>query len=142
MYEQRPSDQIIAGNLVTDVSDHFASVLMLNKITAEKQLLPKIRFFSERNRANFKESLRRIDWNKLQRCQDSNTCAEIFSGKTSRCFNNCFPLKNLPKNELKINHGFPEGCESAYVRKTNYTNFHSLGKTKLLLKSTRSTKMF
>ncbi len=68
MYQQRPSDQIIAGNLVTDISDHFASVLMLNKITAGKQTLQKTRFFSERNRAKFKESLQKIDWNNFQEC--------------------------------------------------------------------------
>ena len=85
MYEKRPSDQIIAGNLVTDISDHFASVLMLSKITAGKQTLPKIRFFSERNCAKFTESLQRIDWNDFQQCQDSNACAEIFSEKISRC---------------------------------------------------------
>ena len=68
---------------MTDISDHFASVLMLSKITAGKQTLQKIRFFSERNRAKFKESLQRIDWNDFQQCQDSNTCAEIFSEKIS-----------------------------------------------------------
>ena len=101
MYDQRPSDHIIAGNLVTDISDHFASVLMLNEITAEKQPLPKIRFFSERNRAKFKESLQRIDWNNLQKCQDSNTCAEIFSEQISRCCNDYFPSKMLPKRRIK-----------------------------------------
>ena len=136
MYEKRPSDQIIAGNLVTDISDHFASVLMLSKITAGKQTLPKIRFFSERNRAKFKESLQRIDWNDFQQCQDSKTCAEIFSEKISRCFNDCFPLKTIPKKRIKDKPWVSKGLRKC-IRKKN-----KLYKLSLLRKDQSSTEKY
>ena len=118
MYQQRPSDQIIAGNLITDISDHFASILMLKQNVVKNPASPKVRFYSEKNRAKFKEMLLKLNWNELYACQDANAACEIFNDKLSKCFNACFPLKTLPKKRLKDKPWISKGLRKC-IRKKN-----------------------
>ena len=52
-------DQFMSGNLLTDMSDHFANffVLYSNKKNDKKGKRPMVRLFSEKNKKNFKVSL-------------------------------------------------------------------------------------
>ena len=52
-------DQFLSGNLLTDMSDHFANVFVLysNKKNDKKEKRPMVRLFSERINKNFKISL-------------------------------------------------------------------------------------
>ena len=118
LYQRRPSDKIIAGNLITDISDHFASVLILKQALVKKIATPKIRFFSDKNRARFKEKLGQINWQDLYECRSSNVCAEKFSKNLTKCFDDCFPLKQLPKKRLKDKPWMSKGLRRC-IRKKN-----------------------
>ena len=121
MYQQRPTDQILAGNLITDISDHFASILMLIQNVVNNPALPKVCFYSEKNCTKFKEMLLKLNWNELYEYQDANAASKIFNDKLSKYFNASFRLKLCPKNASKTNHGYLRALESAYARKTSST---------------------
>ena len=93
-------------------------MLILKQALVKKIATPKIRFFSDKNRARFKEKLGQINWQDLYECRSSNVCAEKFSKNLTKCFDDCFPLKQLPKKRLKDKPWMSKGLRRC-IRKKN-----------------------
>ena len=61
----RNRTQFKCGNLLTDMSDHFANFFVLYTSKNSKKKLenkPMVRLFSEQNKLKFQEILKEIDW--------------------------------------------------------------------------------
>ena len=125
LFQQHHSAKIEAGNLITDISDHFASILILKENTSSAKTAPKVRCFSEKNRARFQEKIQKINWNDVLKCKDANRCTVIFNNNLTQCFNDCFPLRILPQKRLKDKPWVNKGLRKC-IQKKNRLYKHSV----------------
>ena len=55
--------QILSGNLMTDMSDHFANFIILHSKNKNKAVdRPMVKIFSDKNKATFQNLLSKINW--------------------------------------------------------------------------------
>ena len=125
LFQQHHSAKIEAGNLITDISDHFASILILKENTSSAKTASKVRCFSEKNRARFQEKIQKINWNDVLKCKDANRCTVIFNNNLTQCFNDCFPLRTLPQKRLKDKPWVNKGLRKC-IQKKNRLYKHSV----------------
>ena len=72
--------QILSGNLITDISDHFANFIILhskNKNRAADK--PMVRIFSDKNKATFQNLLSAINWENELSDKNANEAITIFN---------------------------------------------------------------
>ena len=99
----KPTSDIFAGNLICDISDHFANFCICDfKNKAIKTYTTDasyIRIFNENNKHKFKTSLSSINWNILfnnnndlgKNSSNRPTMYECFSTIVQNNFEQCFP---------------------------------------------------
>ena len=92
---------------MTDISDHFASVLIIKNNESHQYERPMIRIFSEANKAKFKDQLSKKDLSNVLSSYDANECTIKFTAKVTKCFESAFPQQKLSKSVPKTNLGSP-----------------------------------
>ena len=98
--------QVSSGNLMTDMSDHFANFLILHSSTKSKAAdRPKVRIFSDRNKNNFKRLIGEIKWETELINKNTNEAMLVFNKQVCIAYNKCFLLKDYREREPKINLG-------------------------------------
>ena len=98
--------QVSSGNLMTDMSDHFANFLILHSSTKSKLAdRPKMRIFSNKNKNNFKRLIGEIKWEKELIDKNTNEAMLIFNQKLRSAYNKSFPFKDYREREPRINLG-------------------------------------
>ena len=58
-----------------------------------------------------------IIWEDLFQSKDANTCCEIFNTHLTKCFNDSFPLRPLPKKRLKDKPWVGKGLRKCFHKK-------------------------
>ena len=113
------------GLIKTHVSDHFpifASInISKNKLNISKETMITRRIFSERNKVNFKNDLRQIEWEALNRNVKTNTMYENFSNEFLTLYDKHFPLKEYKvKNKDLVTPWITKGMKksSNYISNT------------------------
>ena len=71
--------QIASGNLMTDMSDHFANFIILHSNIKSKETdRPMIRIYSERNKHTFLNLLGEVNWDMELRHKNINEAIAVF----------------------------------------------------------------
>ena len=93
---------LVKGIIKTALSDHFPIFAAFNTSKNIKKISKNIeitkRNFSERNKENFKNDLKRTDWGVLDSHVNTNVVFEKFSDTFSTLYEKNFPLK---KHKIK-----------------------------------------
>ena len=93
---------VLAGNILTDISDHLPNFLLLNDAPRSNQKnRPFVRIFSEKNITKFKESLSEIDWTELLRGQNATEMCNILYYHVNNLFSSTFPIIRLSRKRAK-----------------------------------------
>ena len=85
--------QILSGNLMMDMSDHFANFIILhskNKNIAIDR--PMVRIFSDTNKTTFQNLLSTIKWTNKMSDRNANEAMIIFNQKLTIAYNKSFPF--------------------------------------------------
>ena len=87
------------GNLLTDMSDHFANLFVLysNKKNDNKEKRPMVRLFSEKNKQKCQNILKQINWKKELSGKKTNEAMQIFYKELSIAYNKAFPYVRLSR---------------------------------------------
>ena len=108
--------QIASGNLMTDMSDHFANFIILHSSSKSKEADgPMTRIFSEKNKNTFRKLLCEINWNKELQGKNVDEAMLAFNQKFKIEYNKSFPFKRLSRKRLgpKTNHGLLRDLKKA-----------------------------
>ena len=91
-------DQFMSGNLLTDMSNHFANffVLYSNKRN-KKENKPMARLFSEKNEQNFQNIFKQINWKKELSGKTTDEAMQIVYKELSIAYNKAFPYVRLSR---------------------------------------------
>jgi len=103
-YKSNNYDQILSGMLITDITDHFANVVILPALKTHSIIneRPLIRLFTPNNKQKFANELSNYDW-------DSNVCSltnvdasyDKFTSVLTTAFENSFPLTRISRKRYK-----------------------------------------
>ena len=79
----------MSGNILTDMSDHCANllVLYLNKKNNKEENRPMVKLFSEKNKQNFQNILKQINWKKELLRKTADEAMQIFYKELSIAYN-------------------------------------------------------
>ena len=102
-YSKNFKGNTFAGNLFTDITDHFANFLILgsNRIK-NTNCRPMVRIFSDKNKQNFRNKLNQYDWNiDLQTKNVTDSMAIFYLQKLAECHNSSFPVLRLSRKRAK-----------------------------------------
>ena len=96
-------NNISAGNIITDVSDHFANFFIINKFDNNNndKFNKQIRIFSSKNIKKFKAYFESADWTTLYSSSNVNEAFEVFYKYFDECYNVCFPLVKASNKNIK-----------------------------------------
>ncbi len=101
--------EILTSILVTDISDHFPTILMTNlKKSNEANYIKSTnndvykRKFTNDNISNFKQRLSQTNWNDILNCIDVNDDYNKFVDKFNEIYDECIPLKKCKVNKRKV----------------------------------------
>lgn len=94
-----------SGNILTDISDHFCSFIII-PCTCKTKLLrterPMIRLFTEGNKNTFNAKLATVDWRTdFNFSTDINICYERFICKIQNLHDECFPFVRMSRKASK-----------------------------------------
>ena len=93
---------VSSGNLMTDMSDHFANFVILHSDVKSKVTgRPKVRIFSEINKNTFRRLFGEINWESELINKNMNEAMFVFNQKLSVAYNKSFPFKRLSRKRAK-----------------------------------------
>ena len=112
------STQVASGNLMTDMSDHFANFIILHSSKKSKLTeRPRVRIFSENNKNNFKNLISSINWEEELKSKSVNEAMLIFNKKISIAYNKSFPFKRLSRKRAKDKPWVTSGLKQSIKHK-------------------------
>lgn len=120
------SDDLIKTNiLVTDITDHFPTVLYkqlhnLKKHKNEGNKYVYKRIHSDVNIDRFKNNLSCVDWNNILHGNDVNTDYTNFTRKFIEVYDECIPLKKTRTNRKKT--AISPWITNGLLKSINYKN--------------------
>ena len=130
--------QVSSGNLMTDISDHFANFLIFH--SSEKSKLadkPKVRIFSNKNKNNFKRLTGEIKWKKELTDKNTNEAVLISNKKLCSAYNKSFPFKRPSRKRAKdkpwITSGLKQSIKQKHILCQKYI-FHQTEENKTVYK--------
>ena len=131
--------QVSSGNLITDMSDHFANFLILRS-SAKSKLTnrPKVRIFSNKsNKNNFKRLIGEIKWEKELIDKNTIVAVLIFNKKLCSAFS-FFPLYLvllflLSRKCAKDKPWITSGLNTKYQTETHIKNTYPIKQKKTKL---------
>ena len=95
---QNDISTVKSGNIFSNFSDHLSNFTLLTRSLVKKDFSnrPKIRLFTEKNKAKFESELLKVDWNNLVYTKlDVDDAYNSFDSAITKCFNKCFLLTRL-----------------------------------------------
>ena len=100
---------VSSGNLMTDMSDHFADFVILHADVKSKVTeRPKVRIFSDNNKTNFRRLIGEINWESELISKNVNKAMFVFNQKLSVAYNEYFLLKDCQERGPRTNLGSPQ----------------------------------
>ena len=94
--------QIVSGNLMTYMSDHFANIIMLHSNVKSKETdRPMIRRYCEQNKHTFLNLLGEVNWDMELRHKSINEAMLSFNRKITPAYNKSFQFKRLSRKRAK-----------------------------------------
>ena len=99
-----------------DISDHLPTFIMIDcKIQMVKRKRPMVRIFSDKNCAQFRDKINKINWN-TELANNSNPYS-IFNNRILELYNKCFPLKQLSRKRQKDKPWITKGLKISIKQK-------------------------
>ena len=109
---------VSSGNLMTDMSDHFANFIILHSDVKSKVTdRPKVRIFSEFNKNIFKRLIGEINWESELINKNVNEAMFVFNQKLSVAYNKSFPFKRLSRKRAKDKPWITSGLKQSIKHK-------------------------
>ena len=92
------------GNITSSISDHFSQFCFMDIFNKPKQRkVPRYgRNYRNFNDDEFKNELRKINWNELFRSQSSEKCTSLFYNTIERLLDEMAPVKRLTRKETNL----------------------------------------
>ena len=111
--------QIASGNLMTDMSDHFANFILHSNCKSKETDRPMVRIYSEQNKNTFKKLLSDVNWDAELKHRNVNEAMLAFNQKITTAYNKSFPFKRLSRKRAKdkpwITTGFKESIKQKHL---------------------------
>ena len=96
------SAAILAGNLISDLSDHLPNFLTWEDTScAPSNNRPLTRLFSDKNKGKFRQHLDSVDWHHILTGDDADSSSGAFYNEVNSAISSCFPLVRLSKRRSK-----------------------------------------
>ena len=114
-YSKTFKENVLSGNLFTDISDHFANLIILHSKTRKEQRnqRPNVKIFSEKNKKNSKKSFGQNDWEINLRNKSANDAMNSFYQKFEMAYKISFPLVKLSCKRAKDKPWIITGLEKS-----------------------------
>ena len=110
--------QIASGNLMTDMSDHFANFIILSSHIESKETdRPMVRIYSEQNKHTFQKLLGEVNWDMELRHKNINEAMLSFNQKITTAYNKSFQFKRLSRERAKDKPWTATGLKESIKRK-------------------------
>ena len=110
--------QIASGNLMTDMSDHFANFIILYSNCKSKETdRPMVRIYSEQNKNTFKKLLSDLNWDAELKHKNVNEAILAFNQKITIAYNKSFPFKRLSRRRAKDKPWITTGLKESIKQK-------------------------
>ena len=109
---------VSSGNLMTDMSDHFANFIILHSDVKSKVTdRPKVRIFSEINKNTFRRLIGEINWESELINKNVNEAMFVFNQTLSVAYNKSFPFKRLSRKWAKDEPWITSGLKQSIKHK-------------------------
>ena len=110
--------QIASGNLMTDMSDHFANFIILHSNCKSKETdRPMVRIYSEQNKNTFKKFLSDVNGDAELKHKNVNEAMLAFNQKITIAYNKSFPFKRLSRKRAKDKPWITTGLKESIKQK-------------------------
>ena len=87
--------QLASGNLMTDMSDHFANFIILHSNIKSKETdRPIVRIYSEQNKHTFQKFFGEVNWDMELRHKNTNEAMLSLNQKITAVYNKSSSLKD------------------------------------------------
>ena len=124
VFIRQPSKQIethiIAGNIISDVSDHLPNVIFIEnkrKKPNTKKERSFIRIFSGKNLEKFKSGLSNSDWHTILSDDDADAACNNFYTHILEIYNQSFPLTRISRKRSKDKKWFTAAIKKSSQNK-------------------------
>ena len=110
--------QIASGNLMTDMSDHFANFRTLHSNIKSKETdRPVVRIYIEQNKHTFKKLICEVNWDMELRHKNIKEAKLSFDKKIIAAYNKSFQFKRLFRKRAKDKPWIINGLKESINRK-------------------------
>ena len=117
-FSRNANTNVASGNLLTDMSDHFANFLILHSnIQSKENERPMVRIFSEKAKNAYQNLLSEISWDEELSNKNVNEAMQVFSKKLQIAYNKSFPLKRLSRKRAKDKPWITAGLKQSIKQK-------------------------
>ena len=122
--------QIASGNLMTDMSDHFAnSIILHSDIKSKETDRPMVSIYSEQNKNTFQKLLGDVNWDTELEHKNVNDAMITFNLRITVAYNKSFPFKRLFRKMAKdkpwITTGLKESTKQKHLLYQKFIFDHS-----------------
>ena len=118
LFSRNAKTNVGSGNLLTDISDHFANFLILHSnIQSKENERPMVRIFSEKAKNAYQNLLSEISWDEELSNKNVNEAMQVFSKKLQIAYNKSFPLKRLSRKRAKDKPWITAGLKQSIKQK-------------------------
>ena len=115
--QSRPSisEEINAGNIYSDITDHLPNFAIIKQNTRKTQTnsRPMVRIFGQNNEEKFKQKLHKANWEPVYATQNEDTALNNFFNIYNKAFNESFPIKMLSRKRAKDKKWMTTGLRRA-----------------------------
>ena len=110
--------QIASGNLMTNMSDHFANFIILHSNIKSKETdRLMVRIYSEQNKNTFQKLLGDVNWDIELEHENVNEAMMTFNQKITVAYNKSFPFKRLFRKRAKDKPWITTGLKESIKQK-------------------------
>ena len=109
------SEEINAGNIYSDITDHLPNFTIIKQNTWKTQTnsRPMVRIFGQNNEEKFKQKLHKANWEPVHATQNEDTALNNFYNIYNKAFNESFPIKMLSRKRAKDKKWMTAGLRRA-----------------------------
>ena len=103
IYKSVSSDNVVAGTLLSDITDHFINFMIIDQDKPYRELPKKksYRSYHENNIKTLNEYLENADWSNVLENENPNKSYEIFLNIYQEALDKCIPLKTKRYNKFR-----------------------------------------
>ena len=115
---QHLSAAILAGNLISDLSDHLPNFLIWEDTSCvPSNNRPLTRLLSDKNICKFRQHLDSVDWNHILTGDDADSSSGAFYNEVNSAISSCFPLVRLSKRRSRDKKWITKGLKICVKKK-------------------------